>query len=92
MKNYEKKRQHPRFEFSELINYYLNSADLSNPVCAVSVNISESGLCLYTPESLNVGQNVLIKTSLKSPHVKATVKWVKKYLDDLYKAGFMFIE
>ncbi len=92
MKEYDIKRRHPRFEFSELINYYSNPADLSKPVCAVSVNISESGLCLYTPKSVTVGQNVLIKTSLKTPYVKATAKWVKKYLDDLYKVGFMFTE
>ncbi len=92
MKEYDTKRRHPRFEFSEIVHYSQSGADTGKSVCAVSINISESGVCLYTPESINVGDNVFIKTSLKNPHVKATVRWVKKYLDDLYKAGFMFME
>ncbi len=89
--DYEQKRRHQRFEFSELVDYYLNP-ELKDPVCAVSVNISESGLCLYTPKSVSVGQNVILKTSLKSPYVKANVRWVKKYLEDLYKVGLLFLE
>jgi hypothetical protein len=87
------KRRHVRCDFSDTIDYRIHLPDMQEiQFHGLILNISESGLCLYTSNSLNVGQELIIKTTLKAPVVRATIKWVRKYRDDLFRVGAMFIE
>jgi PilZ domain len=86
------RRRHPRCDFSDTIDYCINPSAMDETLHGLILNISESGLCLYTSNSLSVGQELIIKTTLKAPVVKATIRWVKRYRDDLFKIGAMFID
>lgn len=85
------RRKHPRYDFSDTIEYRVNPASLDNICSGLILNISESGICFYTSTSLNIGQDLIIKTSLQAPVVRARITWVKEYRDDLFKVGAMFI-
>ncbi len=92
MSNEVQRRRDPRHDFPQVINYFVNRSDLTESLYGMSINISESGLCFYTCVRPEVGQDLMIKTSLKAPCVKGTVRWVKKYVEGLYRVGIMFSE
>ncbi len=83
-------RKYPRVPFSDHVDYWIASSGMDKTLRGLSVTIAEGGLSFYTSHPIEVGQDIVIKTSLDAPHVKATVRWVKKYLDDLYRVGVMF--
>jgi PilZ domain len=87
------RRRQPRCDFSDTIDFCIKPFALDEtPFHGLILNISESGLCLYTSNSLNVGQELIIKTTLRAPVVKATIRWVRKYRDDLFRIGATFTE
>jgi len=85
------RRRHPRYDFSDAVELRVNPSGLSETHSGLILNVSESGLCIYTCDPLSVGQDLTIKTSLRAPVLKATIRWVRKYRDDLFKIGVMFI-
>jgi len=46
---------------------------------------------LYTFKPIYAGQTVTVETDLPVPYQKATVMWVQKRTEDLFRAGLMFI-
>ncbi len=56
----------------------------------VTSNLSDSGICFYTDSRLEEGESVEFRSSLPFPFAKATVRWVKKDVGELYKMGLMF--
>ncbi len=57
-----------------------------------TINISSTGICLYTLNHLKEGDSIMIKDNVLPSFRKATVRWVKYYGNTLCKAGLMFIE
>lgn len=57
---------------------------------AVAVNISKSGLCIYTSKPLSKGQKITIKSTMPSSQT-AVVRWIQKLNDFYYKIGLQFV-
>jgi hypothetical protein len=58
----------------------------------ITSNISNSGICIYSDISHNVGEIIEIRSSLPVASSRAAVRWAKKDAADLFKMGLMFIE
>lgn len=85
------KRKHQRQDFSyAAIEYVLNHNNTHETFIGFTLNISNSGLCLYTPKPLNEGQKIIIKGNFPTPKT-ALVRWIEKYDDVFYKVGLVFI-
>jgi len=87
-----KKRKHPRNPYGNVIKFCVNPRSPSKTFIGVSINISDSGMCLYTSDILHEGETILIQEELPVKYRKATVIWVKYYRQDFYKVGLMFHE
>ncbi len=83
-------RRHPRYLFSDNIEFRLDYSGAGPRLRGISVNISDSGMCLYTSKPIYVGQTVSLETDLPVPYKKASVMWVQNRTEDLYRAGLMF--
>jgi hypothetical protein len=79
-------RKHKRSSFPYTIEY-LDPYTANQIIRGVAVNISESGVCLYIPQSLNKGQEIIFKSVISTFSQKATVCWSEKYDDVFYKVG-----
>ena len=80
------KRRHERFNFPYTIECFDPHND-DEIIKGIAMNISVSGVCLYIPQSLNNGQEIIIKSVVYGCPQKATVCWSEKYDDDYYKIG-----
>ena len=49
-------------------------------------------MCMYSDVQPNNGESIEFRSSLPVPFTKASVRWVKKDVNDLYKIGISFIE
>jgi hypothetical protein len=49
-------------------------------------------MCIYSDARPNEGESIEFRSSLPVPSTRATVRWVKKDADNLYKMGLMFVE
>ena len=81
------KRKQQRYDFPGMIEYVANFETSDEPLKAVTVNISKSGLCLYIFEFLNEGQEIIIKSTLPIPFQRVTARWVKEIDDSFYAVG-----
>src|SRR4030042_3239252 len=81
-------RKHQRQDFSyAAIEYVLHPDNNNQTFIGFALNLSNSGLCFYTPKHLNTGQEVSIKSNLPVFSKKATVCWIEKYDSFFYKMG-----
>jgi len=86
------RRKDIRYDLPKKIEYVLNPETSGKIYSGVTVNISNSGLCLYIFHPLTKGQKIIIQSTLPVPYQTAMVLWIKKVDDDLYKAGVMFTD
>jgi hypothetical protein len=86
------RRRHQRRPHADSIEFYLIPSDLTTTLRGISIDISDSGMCLYTFTPINTNQNILIRNFLPVPYQRATVRWVKKHTEELYRVGLFFIE
>ena len=56
------------------------------------INISSSGLCIYSFVPLSEGQKITIMDDLPTKHRNFTVRWSNKWLEDFFVAGLEAIE
>lgn len=84
------KRKSLRYDFPKRIEYGLSPKISDETFYGVTINISDSGLCLYIFNLLPEGQKITIKNNLPVSYRTALVRWIKKVDADLYKAGVMF--
>ncbi len=59
-------------------------------ISGITLNTSDSGMCLLSFEPINEGQKIIFKNSRHVPCKHATVVWVRKYLVHLCRAGLVF--
>ncbi len=71
----------------------VNSEESLQPVepqQGITLNVSESGACLYVFREVSEGQMVELFTSFISENcIRAVVRWVEKVTDNIYKVGLM---
>ncbi len=92
MGTYEgKERRHQRKIYVSAFAYRFPSRS-AEILIGVTSNISDSGMCVYSDASPREGDNMEVRSSLPVPFTRATVRWVKKDVDNLYKMGLMFID
>ena len=84
-------RKHQRQDFPyAVVEYVLNPYSTNGTFIGFTLNLSDSGLCLYTTKLLNAMQEIVIKgNGLVSSQI-ATVRWIEKYDDVFYKIGLSF--
>ncbi|MGE5893824.1 MAG: PilZ domain-containing protein [bacterium] len=86
------KRRHKRRVFTTTVQYAVTQPAVSDTLSkGVTVNISSTGLCLYTFSSHKEGQQVKIYNGVPL-HIEeeAVIRWVKKLNRHLYKIGCEF--
>ncbi len=86
-----KQREYARRAFSDTIEYRVTDRFHDKIFLGAAVNISESGMCIYTFDRLAEGETIEINKRLPVACKKATVKWVKAYSGDFYKVGLRFV-
>jgi hypothetical protein len=85
------KRKHHRKDFSyAVVEYILSSNNTHETFIGFTLNVSISGLCLYTPKVLAEGQKIIIKSTIPTSSKTAIVRWIEKYDDVFYKVGLVF--
>lgn len=86
-------RKHQRNDFSFTVVEYVLHPDITYEIfIGFTLNISGSGMCLYTPKLLKEGQVIIIKSSIPPLSQKATVCWIEKYDSVYYKVGLEFVK
>lgn len=98
--NFEERREHSRINYSGIVTYEAGSASapenagVSQRGNATAVDVSESGLCLITNETVIEKQILKINMPLPglSLHIPtlAMVMWQRPY-NNAYKVGMMFV-
>ena len=85
------KRKFPRYPYLHTV-YFCEGPRLHDETClGASVDISDTGMSLYTSTPLTESQNIVIKNTLPVEFRRATVKWSRRFSADLYKVGLMFL-
>ena len=84
-------RRHPRYHYSDNIRFCSDYSSAGTKFHGISVDISNSGIGLYAFKPIYAGQTISFETVLPVPFQKATVMWVQKRAEDLYKVGLKFI-
>jgi hypothetical protein len=81
------KRKEPRYHFASLLNLVLNK---KFQLEAITINLSPSEACIYTPIKLSEGQHLkLHKHAMPYPYKDAVVRWYDKKSK---KAGMTFLK
>ncbi len=86
-----KERRHQRKIFVCAFAYRFPSRS-SDIHFGVTSNVSDSGICFYSDARPEEGESVEFRSSLPVASSKATVRWVRKDVGELYKMGLMFVE
>jgi hypothetical protein len=86
-----KERRHRRKFYVSAFAYHF-PARSSEILFGVTSNISDSGMCIYSDARPDEGESIEFRSTLPVPSARATVKWVRKDVDNLYKIGLMFVE
>jgi len=87
------KRRHKRENIIKAAEY--SAYQLSNRLIEFDsfvINISQSGICLVTTETLKNGQEIMIKNHVVPYPLPATVRWSKEYNGLYYSYGLEFVE
>ncbi len=85
------RRRHPRYAYSDNLEFSSNPVSLDKTYNGLSVDISSSGMCLYTFfKPLDKGEDIAFKDALPVSYRKGTVRWVEQYAEDFYGVGVMF--
>ncbi len=88
----EIRRKHPRKLYCNVIRFCLNHRSQNKTSMGLSINISDSGMCLYSSDGLYEGEEIVIQESLPVRYRKAKVIWARHYLAGLHKVGLKFHE
>ena len=85
-----RKRESERFDFPKTIDYSVEQQAAGEGLIGISINISQKGLCMYTFAPHSEGQQVVIKSPLPVEHRVATVRWIQKEDEGLFRIGLGF--
>jgi hypothetical protein len=83
-------RKHRRLHFLSSVQYSMTSNAEKDTIFGAGIDISYSGMCMYTSWPLEKQQVIFIRTTLPVPYQTAEVKWVKECAASRYKVGLIF--
>lgn len=83
-------RRHQRSPHKETLEITVPSHPKNGTLIAISSNICDGGLCIYTFKPLAEGEEILFKSALPVPYQRAEVRWVRQCNPTIYKAGVQF--
>jgi hypothetical protein len=83
--------KHDRCYVNSPVEYVLDPFNADEIFEGTIDNISESGMCLVTSQSLTEGQEITIKSLLFLPSQTAVVCWIE-HEDNGYKVGLKFLK
>lgn len=86
----DEKRSTERYDYAARIEYVLDSHEPARIFKAVIINISESGMGIYTFWPFQAGQEIVIKSLLPVGPRRATICWIKQEQQSMYKMGLKF--
>ncbi len=87
-----KQRQCPRTVSLNPVRFRFVNDSSGELRMGTTINISTTGMCLYTLNRLKEGDSVMIRDDdVLLLSRKATVRWVKNYGKTFCKAGLMFV-
>ncbi len=71
---------------------YVDNGSVFDTYSGMLSNISGTGACIYTQESLEKGRKISVysRSFLSRAPREATVMWCNRIYDDLYMAGLLF--
>ncbi len=86
------RRRNPRNTFITTIDFLIASDRTNQEDKAlqrgITINISNSGMCLYVFNPVEEGQEIqLYSNTIDPPCRSAKIKWVKRVTKDVYKVG-----
>ncbi|TAN40147.1 MAG: PilZ domain-containing protein [Nitrospirae bacterium] len=86
-------RKDVRCPFLTTVGYVCDGEGDRNVFSGVSVNMSQSGICLYLFESpcLREGQNISFASDILVKSRKGTIRWINKVENGFYKVGLQFV-
>lgn len=83
------KRRENRRTMHYLVEFSPVSGEMDDLFRGVSINQSGSGLCLLVFQRLSAGQTIRIRDDFRRDN-PATVCWIKKLDEDIFKIGVSF--
>jgi hypothetical protein len=83
-------RRHLRYDFVHPIEYVRSHTATDDISQGIIINISNSGMCLYTNCILCKGQEIKITSILPSNSQTAVVRWAEKIDASRYRIGLEF--
>ncbi len=86
------RRKHRREECVDCMDISMSLKDHTETIHGVCMNISEGGICVFTPTPLTEDQLIEFKENLATCPKKAVVKWNHLYFKKFYKSGMMLAE
>lgn len=88
---WSEKRRYPRRVFTTTVHYTVDSSTIKDISKAVTVNISQSGICLYTFNDHKEGETLKIHNGVPYDlQSTVTIRWIKRVNEQLYKVGCEF--
>jgi hypothetical protein len=88
----ENRRKDQRKDFSYIVlEFVLHPDTVYEIYVGYTLNLSDTGMCIYTSAVLQSGQEVILKSDDPQLYRKATVRWVERYDSFFYKVGLEFI-
>jgi hypothetical protein len=86
------RRRGQRKEFSYIVLEFVLHPDTAYEIfVGYSLNLSDSGMCIYTSTVLKTGQEIILKSDQPRLYKKAAVRWVERYDSFFYKVGLEFV-
>lgn len=83
-------RRHERRHYLGAVRYCLNPHPDGSLLVGSGIDVSDSGMSMFSSYPLKRGQGVIIKTKLPVPHQRATVRWIRELNENWYQVGLEF--
>ena len=88
-------REHQRYFVHKHVNYQYDLESGLNDdrvFQGITIDASPKGMGIYVYHELTIGDRLKVSPDMYSePRQSATVKWISKIEDDVYRAGLMFV-
>jgi len=84
------KRKCLRHDFAiRVAIHYISGATGDEPIKGFLANKSSSGICLFTSNPLEIGEEIILKKNVYIHVQKAKVKWIREVNKQWYSVGLI---
>jgi hypothetical protein len=85
------KREYFRFDLANVVELMSGDAPPSDGFRGVTINISETGMCLFVFQPVSRNDRIsIVKSMLPLCHWQGNVRWVNTLAPEFYKIGLQF--